>query len=319
MRRLEHLKAMRAFEAAARHLSFTNAAAELCVTQGALSHHVTSLEAELGVKLFVRYHRAIALTTKGDILFRHLREAFDIVQAGVDQVAGEPSSLILRIKLPPTFAIRWLVPRLARLHALHDRHDVQITTSHRMVDFSREEIDVAIYSGARPPEGLISKRLFGEELTPVCSYSLLKSSPPLRHPRDLKNWTLLCSLNRPKDWARWLVAANVHDVDGNDGLKFENSALAYQAAIDNLGIAMAQVALVKDELKAGRLVRPFEHSVTTDDAYFIVYPRRSRDRAGVKLFEKWVFQEVEDAYLTSDPSVTKSGSDKAKEKQRKLG
>jgi LysR family glycine cleavage system transcriptional activator len=295
MRRLEHLKAMRAFEAAARHLSYTKAAAELCVTQGALSHHVTTLEAALGAKLFFRYHRSISLTPKGEILFRHLREAFDLLQAGIDQVAGEPASPMLRIKLPPTFAIRWLVPRLARLHAFHERRDVQITTSHRMVDFSREEIDIAIYSGGQPPDGLISKRLFGEELTPVCSPALLKSSPPLRHPRDLKGQTLLCSLNRPNDWPRWLESAGVRDFDGNNGLKFENSALAYQAAIDNLGIAMAQIALVEDELRAGKLVRPFRHSVVTDDAYFIVYPRRSRDRAGVKFFERWVFKEVEEA------------------------
>lgn len=295
MRRLEHLKAMRAFEAAARHLSFTKAAAELCVTQGALSHHVTTLENALGTKLFFRYHRAIALTPKGDVLFRHLREAFDLLQAGLDQVAGEPASPMLRIKLPPTFAIRWLVPRLARLHAFHERRDVQITTSHRMVDFSREEIDIAIYSGAQPPDGLISKRLFGEELTPVCSPALLKASPPLRHPRDLKGWTLLCSLHRPNDWSSWLETAGAPEIDGDDGLKFENSALAYQAAIDNLGIAMAQIALVEDELRAGKLVRPFKHSVKTDDAYFIVYPRRSRDRAGVKFFEEWVFREAEEA------------------------
>ena len=312
MRRLEHLKAMRAFEAAARHLSFTNAAAELCVTQGALSHHVTTLETALGIKLFVRQHRSIALTAKGEVLFRHLREAFDLIQAGVEQVAGEPSSTILRIKLPPTFAIRWLVPRLARLHALDDRRDVQITTSHRMVDFSREDTDIAIYSGARPPEGLISKRLFGEALTPVCSAALLQASPPLRHPRDLKGWTLLCSLNRPNDWRRWLEAAGVHDIDGNEGLKFENSGLAYQAAIDNLGIAMAQVALVEDDLKTGRLVQPFEEVVTTDEAYFIVYPRRSRDRAAVRFFERWVFQEVEDARLASGPALPGEDEPEAK-------
>ncbi len=300
MRRLDHLKAMRAFEAAARHLSFTNAAAELCVTQGALSHHVNTLEAALGVKLFIRYHRAIALTPKGEILFRALREAFDLIQDGVNQVAGEPASTVLRIKLPPTFAIRWLVPRLVRLHALDNRQDVRITTSHRVVDFSREDIDVAIYSGSRPPEGLICRRLFGEVITPVCSPALLKTSPPLRNPDDLKRFTLLCSLNRPRDWPRWLESAGAREVDGNGGLKFENSGLAYQAALDNLGVAMAQIALVEEDLRAGRLIRPFEHTVTTEDGYFIVYPRRSQNRAGVRLFERWILQESEQARLLTD-------------------
>jgi LysR family glycine cleavage system transcriptional activator len=291
MRRLDHLNAMRAFEATARHLSFTKAAKELCVTQGALSHHVGMLETALGVKLFLRYHRAIELTPKGELLFRTLREAFDLIQEGVERVAGASGPSTLRIKLPPTFAIRWLVPRLASLHAADRRLDVQITTSHRAVDFSREEIDVAIYSGAEPPSGLISKRLFGEALTPVCSPELLEASLPLRHPADLEHYTLLCSLHRPTDWPRWIEAAGVSGIDGNSGLKFENSSLAYQAAIDKLGVAMAQLALIQDDLKMGRLVRPFDLTVPGDGAYYIVYPSRSRNHPSVRAFEEWIKQE----------------------------
>lgn len=291
MRRLPPLNAIRAFEATARHLSFTKAARELCVTQGAVSRHVAALERELAAKLFLRHHRAIELTAKGEIYFRALRDAFERILDATEHVAGVADSSTLRVKLPPTFAIRWIVPRLARLHALDRSLDVQITTSHSPVDFDREEIDVAIHSGDAPPPGTISTRLFGEILTPVCSPSLLRQGRALRQPADLRRHTLLCSLHRPQDWPAWIEAAGVKGVDGNSGLKFENSSLAYQAAIDRLGIAMAQTALVAEDLEAGRLVAPFGLRVPGRGAYFIVYPPRSRELEKVRRFVAWILEE----------------------------
>ena len=209
MRRLPPLNAIKAFEATARHLSFTKAARELCVTQGAVSRHVAALEDELGAKLFARHHRTIELTPKGEIYFRALRDAFDRIQDATEHVAGASDTPTLRLKLPPTFAIRWIVPRLARLHAIDRSFDVQITTSHSPVDFDREEIDVAIHSGDEPQPGTISTRLFGEVLTPVCSPALLRQGRSLTNPGDLKRHTLLCSLHRPHDWPTWIEAAGV--------------------------------------------------------------------------------------------------------------
>jgi LysR family transcriptional regulator, glycine cleavage system transcriptional activator len=153
IRRLPPLNAIRAFEATARHLSFTKAAQELCVTQGAISRHVAALETGLGTKLFERRHRAIELTPKGEIYFRALRDAFERIEDATEHVTGIVDTPTLRIKLPPTFAIRWIVPRLARLHAIDRSLDVQITTSHSPADFDREEIDVAIHSGEAPVPG----------------------------------------------------------------------------------------------------------------------------------------------------------------------
>jgi LysR family glycine cleavage system transcriptional activator len=291
MRRLPPLNAIRAFEATARHLSFTKAARELCVTQGAVSRHVAALERALAAKLFVRHHRAIELTDKGEIYFRALRDAFERIQDATDHIAGASDTPTLRIKLPPTFAIRWVVPRLARLHAVERGLDVQITTSHSPVDFDREEIDIAIHSGEAPPSGTISTRLFGEVITPVCSPALLRHGRSLRRPADLKRHTLLCSLHRPKDWPAWIAAAGVEGLDGNSGLKFENSSLAYQAAIDRLGVAMAQAALVADDLAVGRLVAPFKLRVRTAGAYFLIYPPRSRGLDKVQRFERWIRAE----------------------------
>lgn len=291
MLRLPPLNAIKAFEATARHLSFTKAARELCVTQSAVSRHVQALENELGSKLFTRHHRTIELTAKGEIYFRALRDAFDRIRDATEHVSGGAHLATLRLKLPPTFAIRWIVPRLARLHAIDRTFDVQITTSHSPVDFSREEIDVAIHSGEAPPPGTISTRLIGEVLTPVCSPALLRHGRSLRKPADLRRHTLLCSLHRPQDWPTWISAAGVEGVDGNSGLKFENSSLAYQAAIDRLGVAMAQTILVADDLASGRLVAPFRLRVPTNWAYFLVYPTRSQNLAKVRRFEKWILQE----------------------------
>ncbi len=291
-RRLPPLNALRAFEAAARHLSFTKASDELCVTQGAVSRHIAGLERELGTPLFLRRHRAVELTVKGSAFFHALRDAFDRIEDAAIKAQPLAHARTLRIKLPPTFAIRWVVPRLARLHALDRTIDVQITTSHAHVDFEREEVDVAIHSGREPPTGVIAKRLFGETLLPVCSPALLTGERVLRSPADLAGHVLLCSLHRPDDWPTWIAAAGVPGIDGNNGLKFENSSLAYQAAIDRLGVAMAQKVLVADDLAAGRLVAPFGLEVTADGGYFLSYPRRSAMPDAVRLFERWICDEA---------------------------
>ncbi len=286
------LNALRAFEATARHLSFTKAARELNVTQGAVSRHVAGLERSLDTKLFLRHYRAIELTAKGEAYFRALRDAFERIQNATDSLFGVSDTPTLRIKLPPTIAIRWVVPRLARLHAVDRNLDVQITTSHSPADFDREEIDVAIHSGDGPPPGVTAIRLMGETLTPVCSPAMLRGGRKLRKPEDLAHHTLLCSMHRPKDWPAWIASAGLSGIDGNSGLKFENSSLAYQAAIDKLGIAMAQTALVADDLAAGRLVAPFRLRVPTAGAYFLIYPARSRNLAKVRGFEKWIVEEA---------------------------
>ncbi|MFZ9634534.1 MAG: LysR family transcriptional regulator, partial [Alphaproteobacteria bacterium] len=168
MRRHPPLNALRAFEAAARCRSFTLAARELGVPQAAVRHQVARLEQELGAKLFLRSHRAIELTDRGDRYFRSLRDVFERLETATRSIFGGEDARTLRIKLPPTIAIRWVVPRLARLHALDRSLDVQITTSHMPPDFDREEIDVAIHSGEHPPPDVHAVRLLGETLTPVC-------------------------------------------------------------------------------------------------------------------------------------------------------
>ena len=293
-RRLPPLNALRAFEAAARCGNFTRAAQELFVTQGAVSRHIATLEEWLEVKLFDRGRHGIHLTPAGQTYFASTRVALDQIEHGTRQLLQSPDEWLLRIKLPPTCAIRWLIPRLARFHARHPKIDVQITTSHKPTDFDRDDIDVSIHSEPHPPTGPGYRLLFRETLIPVCAPELLqRGDPPLRKPDDLAHHALLCSLNRPQDWPTWLAAAGTRGIDGNRGLKFENSALAYQAAAEKLGVMVAVLPFVRDDLASGRLVAPFDLQASTEGGYFMArrsdrpVPQRVRD------FEAWMADETD--------------------------
>lgn len=283
---------MRVFEAASRNASFTQAAAELCITQGAVSRHVSALEDWLGVKLFVRDRRGIGLTPKGAAYARIVRGSLDQLEHGTRQLQQEPDEKTLRLKIPPTFAIRWLVPRLAQFHALNRNLDVQITTSHQSADFSREDVDACIHTDTQPPRDMRCHRLFSELIQPVCSPRLLEREPRLATPADLAHHVLVSSLHRPHDWPVWLAAAGVAGVDGNNGIRLENSALAYQAAIDGVGIVIAQQVFVHEEFRSGRLVAPFALQVPTDGAYYFGYPADRPKPDRVAAFEEWIVDEA---------------------------
>jgi LysR family glycine cleavage system transcriptional activator len=292
IRRLPPLNALRAFEATARNGGLTKAAQELSVTQGAVSRHVLQLESWLGVSLCSRQRRGIETTRQGAALAAVLGTAFDQIEAQTRRMRQKPMENTLRIKLPPTFAIRWLVPRLARFHALNRHIDVQITTSHQTVDFDIEDIDVCIHAGTAPLPGAQCRRLFGEVLLPVCSPDMSRKFPPLERPADLARHVLLCSMHRPDDWPVWLRAAGIRDIDGNDGLKFENSALAYQAAVDELGIVMAQRAFVEEDLRTGRLVAPLDLRVATSGGYYLAHPRVREKLELVEAFSDWIIGQA---------------------------
>jgi LysR family glycine cleavage system transcriptional activator len=291
-RTLPPLNAVRAFEAAARHNSFTRAATELCVTQGAVSRHVATLEQHFAARLFIRRHRAIELTPAGHKLLAAFGEALDRIELAAQDLRASAEDTTLRVTLPPTFAIRWIVPRLGRLHALDSKLNVQITTSHSPPDFAGDEADIAIYSGPTPPKGLYACKLFGEILQPVCSPKLTRGAKALRRPSDLLDHVLIYSMHRPNDWRNWSTAAGLRELDLSKGLTFENSALAYQAAMDGVGVAIAQKSLVQDDLAYGRLVAPFAVEAPNDWAYYLIRPQRAPSRAPVKLFENWVIQEA---------------------------
>lgn len=291
-RKLPPLNALRAFEAAGRYLSFTAAAEELLVTQSAVSRHVGALEDWLGVKLFFRRQRGIELTARGEAYFRALSSAFEQIDHATRRARDNADETLLRLKLPPTFAIRWLAPRLYRFKALHPEIEMRITTSHSPGDFEREDVDIFVHSEFGPPSGEGYLRLLGEVLLPVCSPRLLERGPPLNQPVDLSRHVLLSSTNRPRDWPLWLAEAGVPGLEMRNAITFDNAALAYQAAIDALGVVMAQKALIQDDLDAGRLIAPLPQEAPTQGAYYLAFHPNRPKAPRVAAFETWLMDEV---------------------------
>jgi LysR family glycine cleavage system transcriptional activator len=184
------------------------------------------------------------------------------------------------------------VPRLGRFHALHPDIAVQVTTSHDSVDFDRDEIDVGIHYGAKPTDEWQHERLFNEVLIPICNRRLLGRSRKRCAPRDIANQVLLHSLRRPTDWRQWLDAADLRGFSATQELTFENSTLTYQGAVDGLGVAIAQKALVAEDIASGRLAAPSDIEVRNPLAYFLVYPTRHANLPKVHAFQRWVASEA---------------------------
>lgn len=289
---LPPLNALRAFEAAGRHLSFKEAATELCVTQGAVSRHVLNLESFLGVSLFVRSHRQVNLTPAGVAYLQEARDALLRISDATTRARARTDERTLRIKAPPSCSIRWLVPRLGRFHARHPDIAVQVTTSHDPVDFERDEIDVGIHYGVEATDDWRHERLFNEVLIPICSRRLFGRSRKRHMPRDIADQVLLHSLRRPADWRQWLDAAGLHGFSATQELTFENSTLTYQGAVDGLGVAIAQKALVAEDVASGRLAAPSDIEVRNPVAYYLVYPERRASLPKVQAFQSWIANEA---------------------------
>jgi LysR family transcriptional regulator, glycine cleavage system transcriptional activator len=289
-RRLPPLNALRAFEAAARHLSFTKAADELAVTQAAISHQVKGLEDRLGVALFRRANRALVLTEVGQAYLPALRDAFDAIDAATARILQKDKAGTITVTTMPSFGAAWLVRRLGAFRALHPDIDVRLLTVERLVDFAREDVDIGIRFGVGSWPGLKAERLLTEDMFPMCSPALLKEKK-LEKPEDLRHHTLLHD-DMETDWRRWLVAAGVKGIDPNRGLHFTNSSMLLQAAVEGQGVALGRSALASGYLAAGQLVKPFELKLPVDAAYYVVYPAAYAQRPKVMAFRDWLMEEV---------------------------
>jgi LysR family glycine cleavage system transcriptional activator len=291
-RRLPPLNALRAFEAAARHLSFTRAADELHVTQTAISHQIKGLEERLGVRLFRRLPRGLLLTEEAQRYLPPVRDAFDRIAAATAQLAAGSSSGTLTVSVLPSFAAKWLVPRLGRFRATHPDLDLRISASSQLVDFARDDVDVAIRIGRGRYPGLRVDRLFGESMVPVCAPELLTGAHPLRRPEDLRHHVLLHDDDHT-GWQLWLELAGVEGVDPRRGPIFTDSAMVVQAAAEGQGVALARSVLAAGDLAAGRLVQPFEVSVPQDLAYYLVSPEATAEQPRITAFRSWLLAEAE--------------------------
>ncbi|MCC8432920.1 transcriptional regulator GcvA [Reyranella aquatilis] len=287
-RSLPPLNGLRAFEAAARHMSFTDAAEELSVTQAAISHQVRGLEQRLGLKLFVRRNRSLLLSEAGQAYLPAVRSAFDQLNEATEKLLQKDKGGHLTVTTTASFAMKWLVPRLGGFQRANAEIDVRISTGTGLVDFSREDVDIGIRYGRGQWPNLMAERLVAEDVMPVCAPSLLKGPNGLKKPADLKRFTLLHIGNFPDDWQVWLTAAGVKGVDASRGVSFDFALAAYQAAMDGLGVALGRNPLVEPDLKAGRLVVPFEFKRSSDFAYYLVYPPEAIRRRKIKAFRDWI-------------------------------
>jgi len=296
-RRLPPLNALRAFEAAARHLSFTKAAEELNVTQAAISHQVKLLEEIVGLPLFRRFNRRLALTEAGQAYLPALRTAFDLMATATLRLRERDESGQLKVSTLHSFAAKWLVPRLPRFRERQPDIDVMVSTSYRLIDFGREEVDAAIRLGRGAYPDLETVYLMDDLAFPVCSPQLLRGRGALRKPADLRHHTLLHDVvdlvdGGAPNWRNWLQYAKVTGVYPERGPGYGDLGMAIQAAIAGQGVALGRRALVLDDLKARHLVRPFGPLMPTPLSYYLVSPRATADRPKVRSFRDWLLDEI---------------------------
>lgn len=295
-RSLPPLRALRAFEAAARHLSFARAAEELHVTPGAVSHQIKILEDWLGAPLFRRLTRALRLTEAGEAALPHMSEGFDRLADGVDRMRARLDDSLLTVSVSPGFGSLWLVPRLDKFRQRHPEIEIRLDGSDRLVDIARGEADVAIRYGPGGYEDVRSDRLFAMRATPVCSPERLSRGPVLRTPADLKNHTLLHVEWKEAEghWRTWLLAAGATDVDPFRGPRFTKEEMAVRAALDGEGVALVGDRMAADHLASGRLVRPFDAALSTPlvFAYYLLRPKDGDGSKKVRCFREWLLEEA---------------------------
>lgn len=290
-RRLPPLNALKAFETAARHLSFTKAAEEMFVTQAAISHQIKALEDHLGLKLFMRKNRSLLLTEEGQSYFLEIKDIFLQLYEATEKLLARGAKGALTVSLPPSFAIQWLVPRLSLFSDLNPDIDVRI----RAVDFEEgsltDDVDVAIYYGRGSWRNLHADKLHTEYLVPVCSPLLLKSAKPLNEPADLRFHTLLHDGNRDA-WKAWFTSQGFKHFNVNQGPIFSHTAMVLQAAIHGQGVALAHNVLARPDISSGRLIVPFNHVLQSKDAYYLVCRDNQIELGKIAAFRQWMLDLV---------------------------
>jgi LysR family glycine cleavage system transcriptional activator len=270
-RRLPPLNSLKCFEAAGRLLSFTGAARELNVTQAAISHQIKVIEEYLGVSLFERYPRRLALTEQGKALLPEVIEAFDRVSAAIGMLSKDHYSNIISVRLAPSFAAKWLSPRLKYFWLQYPEIDLCLFHAHAAVDFEREEIDIAVTYGKGAWSGVVADKLLSLDFFPVCSPAFLRNDKPLTSIDNLHYYTLLHDANY-ECWRDWLKLAGLNDIQADKGTIIDDTNVLIQAALDGQGIALGSTTFVEDHLESGRLVRPFDVILENEFSYYVVCP-----------------------------------------------
>ncbi len=297
--RLPPLNALRAFEAAARHLSFKKAADELNVTPAAISHQIKGLEADLGTPLFRRLNRALLLTDAGQLLLPDIRDGFQSFHRAMDRLRARSTENVLTVATAPSFAAKWLVPRLDRFSRAHPELDVRISASMQLVDYEAEGVDIGIRFGRGGYPGVVSELLLTDTAFPVCSPRLLAGEHALTSPAELRHHVLLhdeswqTNYESFSTWGMWIAGAGIEGVDATRGTRFNMTSDVINAAIEGAGVALGRSSMVSGDIEAGRLVKPFDLSVPVEFAFYVVYKKANIEKPNVRAFRDWLFEEAE--------------------------
>lgn len=310
-RMLPGTRALRTFEAAARHLNFTRAADEVGLTPAAVSYQIKDIEDQLGVVLFTRTSRSIQLTPAGAVLFEATADALDTLHRAAGRARRlTRSAAHLRVSLSPRFATNWLLPKLSRFRAAHPGLELTFDISDALRSFEADDIDVAIRFGTGQYEGAHADRLFELSIVPVCSPKLLETGPPLNEPRDLFNHTL-CYVDWKTDtmtwpnWRMWMAAAGIDDFDDSRCVGFSDSGYVVQAVMEGGAVGLADLDMIAADLAQGRLVRLFDIGVSMAPtyAYHLVYPQGSSEDPRVVAFRQWLLAETQNAGQPGGPAA----------------
>jgi len=293
-RNLPPLNALRAFESAARHLSFTRAAVELNVTQAAVSHQVKALEERLNIQLFRRLNRALMLTDEGQHYFPDVRDALDKISQATDTLVKSDNNGVLTVSVMPSFASLWLVPRIQDFSRLHPDIDVRIAADDSLTDFSRDNVDCAVRYGLGRWTDIYKEKFMEEAVFPVCSPHYLDKHPSIKAPESLEGHVLIHDYAIHSDaeayltWEYWCKNANITNVDYTRGPKFSHSHMCMQACVAGEGIALGRSAMIQNDLDTGRLVRLFDTAVAAELAYYFVCPKSAIERFKIQAFRDWL-------------------------------
>lgn len=286
-RKIPSTAALVSFEAAARHESFTKAAAELSLTQGAVCRQVAALEGFLNVELFRRSRRGVKLTEAGLSYSRQVASQLDAVERDILSVMGQQGAVSIELAVVPTFGTRWLVPRLKEFQRLHPQVTVNLTNRTRPFLFADTPFDAAVYFGDGEWPGTHAYRLMGEHSVPVCSPALLAEGP-LTDPQHLANLPLLQQTTRPYAWRQWFASAGVQVARDLTGPRYELFSMLAQAAIHQMGVALIPPFLIEQELARQELVIAHQHSFSDARAYHLMIPERKVESASLKAFRDWL-------------------------------
>jgi LysR family glycine cleavage system transcriptional activator len=296
-RRLTHLNALRAFEAAARHGSFVRAAAELGVTAAAVGQQVRLLEERCGSPLFERQGKKLNLTEAAREVLPDINDAFDRLAQAADKLHQARRAPVVTVTLPPSFAAKWLIPRIELFRMEHPEVDVRLDTTDRLADLARETIGVGIRYGSGRYPGLEATLLMDEEVFPVCSPKLIRGRK-LSKPDELANFRLIHDTTMDRHaafptWSAWLKAAGARKVDARPGLRINSAIMSLQAAIDGQGVALARSVIVAGDLREGRLVSPMRFACPTNFSYYLIYPAGLPLSRATAAFCHWLRKEAE--------------------------